>query len=229
VLISGGRNLDGELKSCVLYDEATETFSATGAMGEARYAHTATLLPNGKVLVVGGYAKGSRGSAELYDPATGAWTSAGVLTTARTEATAVLLGNGEVLVTGGKDETGRPTSSAEIWNEKSGWRSAGDSLLQTYGGAGAWVASSSTIKSARVVFAGGGNSLDEGVSKTVRYDPEKNLWEETTTMKDGRKRHRMLHMGNGTYFVTGGHGRYRAVRSTESYTPTMICGRKTPL
>src|SRR5438132_6277989 len=53
-------------------DPATGTWTAPAAMSTARYDHTATLLPNGKVLVAGGYGiNGPVSSAELYDPATG--------------------------------------------------------------------------------------------------------------------------------------------------------------
>src|SRR5262245_35139576 len=60
------------------------SWSATSSLNTARSGHTATLLENGKVLVVGG-ADGvtSLSSAELYDPATGVWRPTGSLSTAR--------------------------------------------------------------------------------------------------------------------------------------------------
>jgi hypothetical protein len=59
------------------------------------------LLPNGKVLVAGGFNGGFLSSAELYDPASGTWSATGSLNTARTRHTAMLLPNGKVLVEGG--------------------------------------------------------------------------------------------------------------------------------
>src|SRR6266513_4018883 len=53
------------------------TWTATGRLGTARTLHTATLLPNGKVLVAGGNNGSALASAELYDPATGTWTATG--------------------------------------------------------------------------------------------------------------------------------------------------------
>src|SRR5438477_12857879 len=78
------------------------TFTYTGGLNNARSAHTATLLPNGKVLVAGGYnGSSSLATVELYDPTSGNWTTTGSLATARCFHTATLLSNGKVLVVGG--------------------------------------------------------------------------------------------------------------------------------
>ena len=79
------------------------SFNDTGSLATAREYHSATLLPNGKALVAGGFSFGTGilGSAELYDPASGTWSGTGSLTAARAEQTATLLPNGKVLVAGG--------------------------------------------------------------------------------------------------------------------------------
>ena len=100
--------------------DAPFTFSDTGSLATARYYHTATLLPNGKVLVAGGCnGSGSLASAELYDPASGTWTATGSLATARVDHTATLLPNGKVLVAGGFDSSGY-LASAELYDPASG-------------------------------------------------------------------------------------------------------------
>src|SRR5215467_14649655 len=73
VLIAGGDvSTTGFLiptERAELYDPATGTFAATSSMVTARLAHTATLLPDGKVLIAGGSdGKGLSLRAELYDP-----------------------------------------------------------------------------------------------------------------------------------------------------------------
>jgi hypothetical protein len=82
---------------------ASFKFEETGSLLTARAGHTATLLPNGKVLVAAGLDSNfvPLTSAELYDPATGTWTATGSLAAARYDHTATLLPNGKVLVAGG--------------------------------------------------------------------------------------------------------------------------------
>jgi hypothetical protein len=67
VLLTGGRSNDNSLASAELYDPASGTWTATGSLATARRFHTGTLLPNGKVLVTGGYNGIYLSSAELYD------------------------------------------------------------------------------------------------------------------------------------------------------------------
>ncbi len=78
VLMTGGTSANRDARlfaSTEIYDSATDAFTEAGDLSEARVDHTATLLPNGKVLVTGGYgikdsSSGLTSSAELYDPAT---------------------------------------------------------------------------------------------------------------------------------------------------------------
>ena len=67
----------------------------------ASYAHTATLLLNGKVLVTGGYNTDRIASSELFDPEANTWSYAASLNVARDYHTATLLQDGRVLVAGG--------------------------------------------------------------------------------------------------------------------------------
>ena len=82
VLLAGGYGSEGEgLASAEIYDPSTGAFSATGSMTSPRRMHSATLLPDGRVLIVDGYSSADAlGSAELYDPASGAFIATGSLT-----------------------------------------------------------------------------------------------------------------------------------------------------
>src|SRR5207247_947693 len=102
------------LTSAELYDPASGTWSVTGSLNTGRDSHTATLLPNGMVLVAGGVNNSSYlTSAELYDPASGSWSATSSLNTARYGHTSTLLPNGKVLVAGGNN--GGVLTSAELY------------------------------------------------------------------------------------------------------------------
>jgi Galactose oxidase, central domain/Kelch motif len=138
VLVVGGYPLSSVGRSTELselYDPATGRWTSTGSLRTPRRNHTATLLPNGTVLVAGGFnSDGWLRSAELYDPASGRWKRVAPMTTAREGASAVLLGNGRVLVAGG----GNPSAlqSAELYDPVSGrWSRTGS--MNGYGGTAA--------------------------------------------------------------------------------------------
>ncbi|CAF4751815.1 unnamed protein product, partial [Rotaria sp. Silwood2] len=108
VLIVGGHTYINDtsysLNTAELYDPITNTWKNTGNMNYGREEHTASLLPNGKILITGGYSvSGQRflKSAELYDPATETWTITGNMNYTRQSQSASVLKNGKVLVAGG--------------------------------------------------------------------------------------------------------------------------------
>jgi N-acetylneuraminic acid mutarotase len=107
-------------------------WNPTGALGTARFQHTATPLEDGKVLVVGGLIGCRQGcettnTAELYDPASGTWSSAGTLPDPLANHAAVRLQNGKVLVVGGYTRLNVLLSTAHLYDPETGqWSPAGN-------------------------------------------------------------------------------------------------------
>src|SRR5215831_17250045 len=132
LLTLAGLNKSGaETPSTKIVTSQPGTWTATGSMNFERAAFTATLLPNGKVLVAGGCTQpfvlchDGIASAELYDPSTGTWTPTGSMTTPRTSHTATLLPSGKVLVAGGENDL-VGFSTAELYDPNAGtWTPTG--------------------------------------------------------------------------------------------------------
>lgn len=89
-----------------IYDPLLASFSPAGIMQESRSYHSAHLLPDGKVLVVGGWNGVTTASTELFDPLTGSFSLSGSMLSPRHRHGAATLGGGRVLVAGGSDWDG---------------------------------------------------------------------------------------------------------------------------
>ncbi len=114
------------------------TWSATGRMITARTGLTATMLPDGEVLVAGGAENFNDNpafnSAELYNPSTGVWSATGSMIGARAWHNATLLHSGKVLVSGGWNN-GDALSSAEIYDPATrAWTATGPLTTARQGG-----------------------------------------------------------------------------------------------
>ena len=121
VLVAGGRpnvSLSGQTDTAEIYDPVSGQFTATaGKLSSGLYAHTATRLKDGHVLIAGGFAdSGVTSVAELYNPATKTFSKTGELKAARAGHTATLLRDGRVLIAGGRDAKANPLASAEIYD-----------------------------------------------------------------------------------------------------------------
>ena len=238
VLVAGGSYRgsglpSGPLTSAEIFDPATRTWTVTNEMKFARYYHTATLLPNGRVLVAGGAFASYTAipSAELFDPATGTWTLTGPMAIARQSHTATLLPNGKVLVAGGTgDHGGQPInsgqlSSAEIYDPASGiWSSTGAMVTNRAGH------SATLLASGQVLVAGGGGFVSQYswyvLSSAELYDPVSGRWSATGEMSLQRSSHTATLLSHGLVLVTAGSQHYASSAGAELFDP--FTGQWTP-
>jgi hypothetical protein len=176
--------------------------SPTGGTTVPRFAHTATLLGNGKVLVAGGMSHNGvwLDSAELYDPASGRFTLAGKMRSPRAGATATLLPNGTVLVAGGDSGPGQSTASAEIYDP------ASNSFFSTGSmGAPRGHAIAILLKTGKVLVAGGSAAGDDAeLASAEIYDPLTGRFVPTGGMHDRRSYFTAVALEDGRVLVTGG-------------------------
>jgi len=199
------------LSSAALVSSADASeWSSAGSMVAARDSHTATLLPNGKVLIAGGenwngVAEIPLASAELYDPATGNWFPAGTMANPRYSHSAVLLANGKVLVAGGAIEEVELVDTAELYDPATNtWTtlpSIGENRTDLVAG---------LLPNGQALIAGGGNAPPGSFStlnSTEFYDPAANAWSDGPTMSFATARGALSTLANGQWPIARERGR----------------------
>jgi hypothetical protein len=193
------------LADAELYDPASGTFAATGEMAMAQATPSATLLPNGKVLLVDGGGQLSLPSAQLYDPVTGAISATGHMNVFRGRPTATLLPNGKVLVAGGDPYGDWALNSAELYDPATGSFFATETMTHGYEDHTATLLPDGTV-----LIAGGheGRWAPDGFynndDRADLFDPATGRFRATGDMATGRELHTATLLKNGQVLIAGG-------------------------
>jgi len=187
----------------------------TGQLGTARRSHTATLLQDGKILIVGGdNANGMVGQAEMFDPAT--LTSSNIAANPialRTDHTATLLSDGRVLIIGGVDSNGL-LGSTEFYNPSSVPApsfTAGPALMLARSGHTATV-----LSDGKILIAGG-----EATGSAEIFDPATQTFSLVSGhLNTPRQYHSAVLLNSGKVLIAGGVvGTNTTLSSAEIYDP----------
>lgn len=204
----------------------TGTWSKVASLVTGRVKHTATLLRNGNVLIVGGLDRANNAltSTEIYNPSTKRWTPAGSLRTARLDHTATLLSSGKVLVAGGLHAPfpAGSLASAELYDATTNAWSAAAPMIASRRGHTATL-----LADGRVLVVGGLSLIlrEDGYFPSQPafaeiYDPQANRWSTTAPIGFSRYGQTATRLTDGRILVAGGRGDAAILKSTEIYGAT---------
>lgn len=208
VLICGGFGGSGTennpYRSTELYDPRKGSFETAANMSIGRSGHTATVLKNGKVLIVGGWTGryNIRRSAELYDPATGSFVPTGDMVMERAGNTATLLADGRVLITGGEDRNENALASAEIYDPTTTTFTLTGSMNDPRG-----QHTATALPKGKVLIVGGGSGHypNQTVYRSAElYDPATGKFSYAGQMAVARHKHATILLPSGMVLVVGG-------------------------
>lgn len=193
-----------------------------GTPVQARFAHTATLLQNGRVLIAGGMERNGvwLNSTELWDPDNERFIPSGMMFARRAGATATLLPNGQVLIAGGSDGSATNLASAELFDPRVGLFTRTGDMLGPRSHATAIL-----LRSGKVLIAGGNAAGDsEQLATAEIYDPVTGKFTPTGNLQSARSYYTAVMLRDGRVLLAGGlsGGQYPyhlVEATTEIYDP----------
>ena len=195
--------------------DSSPHFSPAGTMAQAQLMHSSTLLPDGRVLIVCGFAGvGPTGEAELFDSSRSTFRSLPM--DPRMICTGTLLRSGKVLVAGGETANGpqAATDTAELFDPATGLFQTTGSMAVPRSGHTATL-----LADGKVLVAGGWGN--DGLNQTAEiYDPATGSFLPTGNMSTARWGHTATLLANGKVLVTGGESQQGSSLATaELYDP----------
>jgi N-acetylneuraminic acid mutarotase len=211
VLIAGGFSTNatstGSTSACELYFPDTHIFEPTTPMLNARSNFTATLMPDGNVVAVGGYGASDNltATAEIYYSTSAVWSALPSMSTPRALHAAALLNDGRLMVIGGLGVSGA-LSTVEAYNFATNTWSALASLPHQL-----YAATATRLFDGRVLVVGGNDGFGEYNASYV-YDPSANSWTQTNSagapLLQPRFGHTATLLPNDTVMISGGQTQF---------------------
>lgn len=196
-----------------------QTSCPAGTLTEGRNGHTATLLPDGRVLVIGGASPGDipTSTTELWDPATRAFVPTGALVTPRLRHSATLLADGRVLVVGGHTPYGGIQAEAELWDPASGTFRIVASLAQ-----GRSDHTATLLPDGRVLVIGGTIEPPNALAAAEVFDPVTETFKPAGALAEARFEHTATLLSDGRVLVVGGAVSGLTLASAELWDPSTM-------